>query len=59
MHARPSDAPRYTLLLVDDNEQNLELLEIYMSEVKDARIVTARNGVEAMEAVARHRPDLV
>ncbi len=59
MEPRSSEKAKYTLLLVDDNEQNLELLEIYMADVKDARVITARNGVEAMEAVARHRPDLI
>ncbi|MCH7595554.1 MAG: response regulator [Planctomycetes bacterium] len=48
-----------TILLVDDNAQNLELLEVYMEEVPEARVVTATNGLEAMEKVASDAPDLI
>ena len=48
-----------TVLLVDDNAQNLELLEIYMEDLPDVRVVTAKNGLEAMEVVARESPDVV
>ena len=50
---------RPTVLLVDDNAQNLELLEVYMEEVPEARVVTATNGVEAMEQVVKQSPDLI
>ena len=50
---------RPTVLLVDDNAQNLELLEVYMEEVPEARVVTATNGLEAMEKVASDAPDLI
>ncbi len=49
---------QFTLLLVDDNAQHLELLEIYMEGLSGVEIVTATNGLEAMEAVAVHPPDL-
>ena len=52
-----SDKP--TVLLVDDNEQNLELLEIYMEDLSDVRVVTATNGLEAMERVEKDKPDLI
>jgi CheY-like chemotaxis protein len=48
-----------TVLLVDDNAQNLELLEIYMEDLPDVRVVTAVNGLEAMSKVAAEGPDLV
>ena len=47
-----------TVLLVDDNEQNLELMQAFLEEV-DCRIVTAADGVEALERFAECEPDLV
>lgn len=46
------------VLLVDDNDQNLELLEAYLEEL-GGPIRTARDGVEAIEAIEREVPDLV
>jgi two-component system cell cycle response regulator len=46
------------ILLVDDNEQNVELLEAYLEEL-GGTLRTARDGVEALEAVAAERPDLI
>lgn len=46
-------------MIVDDNPQNLELLEVYCEGLQDANIVTATNGLEAMETIAREKPDLV
>ncbi len=48
-----------TVLLVDDNAQNLELLEVYMEGVPDVRVITATNGLEAMEMVEQESPDLL
>lgn len=48
-----------TVLLVDDNPQNLELLEIYMEDLPGIRVVTATNGLEAMNIVAEESPDLI
>lgn len=45
-------------LLVDDNEQNLELLEAYVEDL-GCETMTARDGVEALEIVARRRPDVI
>ncbi|MHC5112035.1 MAG: response regulator [Planctomycetota bacterium] len=49
----------YTVLVVDDNAQNLELLEVYMEDVKNARVITATNGLEAIERVAEESVDLI
>ncbi len=49
----------HNVLLVDDNAQNLELLEVYMEDIPEARVVTATNGLEAMEVVADDPPDLI
>jgi two-component system alkaline phosphatase synthesis response regulator PhoP len=48
-----------TVLLVDDNEQNLELLEVYMEDLPELRVITARNGIEALQRVEEESPDLV
>lgn len=49
----------HTVLIVEDNEQNLELLEIYMEGLPEVRVVTATNGLEAMAKVAEDPPDLI
>lgn len=51
-----SDPP--TILLVDDNEQNLELLQAYL-ETLPCRVEVARDGVEALERVHELDPDIV
>ncbi len=50
---------QHTVLLVDDNAQNLELLEVYMEDVPDVRVVTAKNGIEALQKVEEESPDLI
>ena len=49
----------YTVLLAEDNPQHLELLEAYMEELPEARLVTATNGLEALAKVKEESPDLV
>ncbi len=49
----------YTVLLAEDNPQHLELLEAYMEELPEARLVTATNGLEALTKVKEESPDLV
>ncbi len=46
------------ILLVDDNQQNLELIQAYL-ETLPVEIETARDGIEAIEAVERKQPDLI
>lgn len=53
-----ADLGEATVLLVDDNQQNLELMEAYL-EALPCRIVSCRDGVEAIEALDRESPDLV
>ena len=50
--------PQSTVLIVDDNAQNLELLEGFCESLP-ARIITARDGVEALEKVNEQKPDLI
>ena len=47
-----------TVLVVDDNQQNLELLVAYLEEV-DCRIIAASGGPEAMEIIKEKPPDLI
>ena len=50
--------PESTVLIVDDNPQNVELLQAFLESLP-VRIVTAADGVEALEKVAEHNPDLI
>ncbi|MGA1392895.1 MAG: response regulator [Phycisphaerales bacterium] len=52
------DLSEASILLVDDNVQNLELIQAYL-EALPCSLHVAHDGVEAMEQVARHQPDLV
>ena len=54
-----SNEVRQSVLLVEDNAQYLELLEVYMEDLSDVRVIAARNGLEAMDQVALESPDLV
>lgn len=47
-----------TILLVDDNQQNLELMQAYLESLP-CRIQTATDGVEAMAIIERDCPDIV
>ena len=53
------DSIRQTALLVDDNAQHLELLEVYLENLPEVRVVTATNGLEALTRVAEESPDLI
>ncbi len=50
---------QHTVLLVEDNPQHLELLEAYMEELPEVRLVTATSGLEALAVVEQESPDLV
>lgn len=56
---RPSPPERLpVILVVDDNAQNLELIQAYLEDV-ECRTVAARDGIEALDLVAKTKPDLV
>ncbi len=46
------------VLVVDDNQQNLELIQAYLEDV-ECIAEAAHDGIEALEIVARSKPDLV
>ena len=50
--------PQSTVLIVDDNPQNVELLQAFLESLP-VRIITAFDGVEALQQVAEHGPDLI
>lgn len=47
-----------TILIADDNMQNVELLEAYLAEV-ECEIQTAHDGEDTLQAVERYKPDLI
>ncbi|MBC22427.1 MAG: two-component system response regulator [Phycisphaerae bacterium] len=47
-----------TILLVDDNIQNLELMQAYL-ETLPCNLLTAVDGIEAVEIIEREKPELV
>lgn len=53
-----ADLADMTILLVDDNPQNVELLQAYLEELP-CRLVSAADGDEALRSVEENRPDLV
>jgi CheY-like chemotaxis protein len=50
--------PQSTVLIVDDNPQNVELLQAFLESLP-VRIVTAIDGLDALQKVTQHQPDLV
>ena len=62
-------ADRRVILIADDNEQNLELLKVYLMESSEGaaiptvegsyEILSARDGPEALDLFERHSPDIV
>ncbi|HYE61508.1 MAG TPA: response regulator [Phycisphaerales bacterium] len=52
------DVQGCSVLLVDDNEQNLELLLAYLEEL-GCELRTAADGIEALDELGKRRPDLI
>ena len=50
--------PQSTVLIVDDNPQNIELLQAFLESLP-VKIVTAVDGIDALEKVQQHNPDLI
>ena len=50
--------PESTVLIVDDNPQNLELLQAFLESLP-VKIVSAVDGVDALRKVEEHNPDLI
>ncbi len=58
MAKREKENPIPTVLVVDDNEQNLELLLAYLEDL-DCRTIPAADGAEAMKIIRKTPPDLI
>ena len=52
------DLSKATIMLVDDNAQNVELMQAFLEELP-CKILTASDGVEAVEKIERSCPDLL
>ncbi|MCZ6834693.1 MAG: response regulator, partial [Planctomycetota bacterium] len=52
------DLSKASILLVDDNVQNLELMQAYLEELPCA-LSTASDGIEAVRMIDEKCPDLV
>ena len=50
--------PQSTVLIVDDNPQNVELLQAFLESLP-VKLVTAVDGVDALQKVSEHNPDLI
>src|SRR5258708_3328318 len=50
--------PQSTVLVVDDNPQNVELLLAFLESLP-VKLITAIDGVDALEKVKQHNPDLI
>jgi len=53
-----TDLGSTSVLIVDDNVQNLELMQAYLEDLP-CTIRTARDGVEAVEIIQEQVPDLI
>ena len=61
MNQTKNDKMQYktpTVLVVDDNQQNLELLQVYLEDV-DCQSIPACDGPEALDIIAKNPPDLI
>src|SRR5258707_12147565 len=57
-NAAANALPESTVLIVDDNAQNVELLQAFLESLP-VKIVTAVDGIDALEKVAENNPDLI
>ncbi|NNM84174.1 MAG: response regulator [Phycisphaerales bacterium] len=58
LNSHDTHLPRSTVLVVDDNPQNVELIQAYLESLNCVTEV-ATDGVEALEKVQQVRPDLI
>ena len=55
--ATSTDQPRHTLLVVDDQPLNIQVL--HQAFAADHRVLKALGGAEALQVCRQHRPDLI
>ncbi len=47
-----------TVLVVDDNQENLELLQAYLEDI-ECETISARDGLQALDIISGNAPDLI
>lgn len=57
--AREDQSRQGKILVVDDDPRNVELLEAYLTTVASYEVITAQDGLEALERVSEAAPDLI
>lgn len=55
---KPFNTEKYSLLVVDDNEELVNFLKESLEE-QFKKVFTAQNGMEAMDIIKHHQPDIV
>ena len=55
----PADSPLHTLLYVEDNPANLELVEQLIARRTDLRLLTAADGIIGIEFARAYQPELI
>ena len=58
LHLRNANAPQPTVLVVEDHDDTREMLHILL-KMWGCRVVEACNGLEAVEAASRERPQFI
>jgi PAS domain S-box-containing protein len=54
-----SEAPKRTILYVEDNLSNLTLIEQMLAEETETRLITAMQGQLGLELARQHAPDVI
>ena len=54
-----SDMTSITLLVIDDNNDFVSLLKLFLELSTDWKIITALNGIEGIAKARREQPDLI
>lgn len=57
--ADPVARPDLTLLYIEDNPANVEVVARYLRGREHTRLLTAGSGSDGLESAAEHRPDIV
>lgn len=59
MDTTPASAPAGTLLYIEDNSINMELVEALVADLPGVALLKATTGVEGVRLAKSQRPDLV
>ena len=52
-------AVKFTILYIEDNLANLQLVKIALQGEKEIRLISASNGESGLDMAVNHRPDLI